>query len=607
MISENSRKHYSAHVPHSKALNCTNDYVELYTSLCSQLGLRPNTAVGVSLRQYEVNTCMDSLSEMDVVPLAALLAKARLLTSVQFWGKKFQMAVQQPELSVCVSTPGGSLPTTSRSRDKLEYARRTYKFPNEQDKSLSEIHEDPGTVCNSRNIEQTIKLMKGLSRNLQTGGILRQLRLVGLKFGKESVNQLAEGLKDNRSLDYLCINYCRLTDKRFAVLANSLCTAVKLRKLDLAHNDLEDLCGFHLGRMIGKNAERKDEAVWAYGLRGEQLALDLDEGLQDVCLANNKVSDRDIFDLGRVLYCDAYMRVLDLRRNRLSPQGINEVLSIVASNNSLLMVDIRENALEERSEDFLKVGYKITTKLMRNLKTLKSSGVAMNPDWEAKLSEYQIAYFSPSESAIEHRVFSKRKDTPKQSSGSSAPRISPQNIYIDDVPYEDLAGSNPSESPLPLKPQLGSPHPPLHQKKVEESAASPCSKCREYERVLYKTESNCVALTLENNQLKSALKTATTAVPPRPVQHSWSSISNPDTHTYLPPGESISMTGYSSQKQVQGGTGEETESGVLHRIEIMMSELTRLMDTLELSHRAPPLHPTASESFSPSRTQVIAP
>ena len=416
MISENSRKHYSAHVPHSKALNCTNDYVELYTSLCSQLGLRPNTAVGVSLRQYEVNTCMDSLSEMDVVPLAALLAKARLLTSVQFWGKKFQMAVQQPELSVCVSTPGGSLPTTSRSRDKLEYARRTYKFPNEQDKSLSEIHEDPGTVCNSRNIEQTIKLMKGLSRNLQTGGILRQLRLVGLKFGKESVNQLAEGLKDNRSLDYLCINYCRLTDKRFAVLANSLCTAVKLRKLDLAHNDLEDLCGFHLGRMIGKNAERKDEAVWAYGLRGEQLALDLDEGLQDVCLANNKVSDRDIFDLGRVLYCDAYMRVLDLRRNRLSPQGINEVLSIVASNNSLLMVDIRENALEERSEDFLKVGYKITTKLMRNLKTLKSSGVAMNPDWEAKLSEYQIAYFSPSESAIEHRVFSSGKESLKLSS-----------------------------------------------------------------------------------------------------------------------------------------------------------------------------------------------
>ena len=607
MISESRRTHYPAHVPHSRALNCTNDYVELYTSLCGQLGLRPNTAVGVSLRQYEVNTCVDSLGEMDVVPLAALLAKARLLTSVQFWGKKFQSVVKQPELSVCVSTPGGSLPTTSRSRDKLEYARRTYKFPNEQDKSLSEIHEDPGTVCNSRNIEQTIKLMKGISRNMQSKGVLRQLRLVGLKLGKESVNQLAEGLKDNRTLDYLCINYCRLTDKRFTVLANSMCTAVKLRKLDLSHNDLEDLCGFHLGRMIGKNAERKDQAVWAYGLRGEELALDPDEGLQDICLANNKVTDKAIFDLGRVLYCDVYLRVLDLRRNRLSAQGIEEVLSIVASNNSLLMVDIRENALEERSEEFLKAGYKITTKLMRNLKALKTSGIAMNPDWEAKLSEYQIAYFSPSESAIEQRTPStKRKDTPKHTSGSSVPRSSSQNIYIDDVPYDDLAGSNTSESPLPPKLQLGSPHPPLHQKKPEEAATSPCSKCREYERVLYKTESNCVALTLENNQLKSALKTATTpAQPVRPVQQSWSSISNPDTHTYLPPGESISMPGYSTH--VQGGTGEETESGVLHRIEIMMSELTRLMDTLELSHRVPTLHPTASESFSPSRTQVIAP
>ena len=54
-----------------------------------------------------------------------------------------------------------------------------------------------------------------------------------------------------------------------------------------------------------------------------------------------------------------------------------------------------------------------------------------------------------------------------------------------------------------------------------------------------------------------------------------------DLHTI---GESISELTRNLPKQTKGGTGEETESLTLNRIETMMSELSRMMEAYE--HRS---------------------
>lgn len=228
---------------------------------------------------------------------------------------------------------------------------RAKERPNPWEKSATMQHIDPGTVRLSRRHELVLPLFKALGRNIARNQVITDLRLAGIKVPTEGWKWLARGLKANRSLEYLALNYCRIGDAEMEILSPAIEKCVHLRKLDLSNNSLGNKSGFHLARIIGLHSLHKDESIWKNSLRGgEQDRKDEGNFLQEVCLANNKLDDFAVFELCRALGLDCWVRALDLRRNLVGIEAVRAIWSVLRSNEHLFVVDVRETPAEDRKE-----------------------------------------------------------------------------------------------------------------------------------------------------------------------------------------------------------------------------------------------------------------
>jgi hypothetical protein len=84
--------------------------------------------------------------------------------------------------------------------------------------------------------------------------------------------------------------------------------------------------------------------VWAGGLRGETVEALPDEGLIELCFGNNKLGDRGAVIVARTLYHDVWLRAVDLRRNRITEEGLAEIIPLVNGHKSVTLFDVRENS-----------------------------------------------------------------------------------------------------------------------------------------------------------------------------------------------------------------------------------------------------------------------
>jgi hypothetical protein len=508
-------------------------YLAQYKTACG--GRRPHPAVVNGIRNYELKLCLDSVNEADIKGIATALPQFALLKRVQLWGKHFTEVALNPDISFQIENLGASMPKLPRPRLKKDVGRRRYDFPNPYDKSKSEIIEDLGQVCISRNPVFSKKLFAGISKNLATNSALCEIRILGLKIKLDCWKLLARGLMNRTPLTYLALNYCKLDDEALVVLTPALRKQDMLRKLDLSHNELSDQAGYCLGRIISRQGERRDEEIWALGLRNEFPESQL--GLEELCVANNKLTDKAVEDLCGFLFHDVWLHVLDLRRNCLTGTGLREVANLLSTNKSIIVLDFRENPSKQFA-NFM-VG-----RLHRNFKQFEETyGVREDKHWLTKLQELKGSV-----------------GTPRTESTKASPRMvkvkSLADFWADQRPTQAKSGA-----PLAINDLA-------------------CDNCRTLQGNLDEALTQVDALTSENKMLR------------RHIQQSWShSGISPEPMSSLPQVESLSL-------REQGGTGEEVESGLLMRIEQMMSEVTRLMDALEVSQRRP-VHALYSGSFSP--------
>lgn len=501
-------------------------YLSQYKLACGNRRMHP--ALAQSIKNYELKLCLDSVNEEDIKGISKALPGFELLKRVQLWGKHFTEVVLNPDISFEIENLGASLPKMPRPRLKKDIGKRRYDYPNPYDKSKSDIIKDPGQVCISRNPAFTKKLFMGISKNIATNSALCEIRIVGLKIMQDCWELLAQGLMHRTPLTYLALNYCKLDDDALAVLMPSLRRQDMLRKLDLSHNDLSGRSGYTLGRIISRHGERRDEEVWLYGLRGEEPDLQL--GLEELDVANNKLNDKAIADLCGFLFHDVWLHVIDLRRNCLTEVGLREIANLLATNQSLLVLDFRENPSNQYA-DFM------VNRLHHNYERFERTyGMRDDKNWVNKLIELKESIASPKTARTESTMASPRM-TRVKSVGDlwNARRAHVEFSSDESMHVEDLD----------------------------------CDNCRHLESQLVQAQAVVADLTNENKLLR------------RQMQQSWSdSDINQEPMSSLPQAESISVRG-------QGGTGEEAESDLLMRIENMMSEVTRLMDALEVSQRRP--------------------
>jgi len=566
----------------SSARISTKGYSESYREICSEIHVMPSSRITSNLRNCELKLNVDDLKNSDLKSIQASLPAFHLLKRIYAWGQNFSDLISDDDFNYSHSR--SIIPSATEPFLKLKSPKKFYLVPNPHDKSDSEIHIDPGTICNSRNRSFNAKILKSLSLNMINNTVMTDIKLIGLKIGKEGWNFLAEGLDGQSPIINLQINFCKLKDEDLSILIPPLMKSQTIKNLDLSSNELEESCGYEIGRIINMQRERRDHDMWIAGLRGNQIENFNKEGLEELNLSNNKLKDKAVYDLCHTFYHDSVLRSLDLKKNKITFEGIKEIVSLLYSNSTLLFLDIRENVNDEQT-GILKA---IISKLRKNFSSYRRENAGEEKmSWEIKLMNLQQSVdpiFISEPNSPKNEKPSKKVNFRKDSSDSDEYKndalINKYNIKPEEEEESKNESESDSESEDYIKPRhgLGSEHPPLQEQR--EKIHSECSQCLEYERALFKAESNCVTLNLENANLKKQIDVLTKN---ERNQQSWSNsaISRVEGQVYIPQPESISVT--NASKHVQGGTGDDR--GVLQRIEAMMSELTRLMDVLEVSNR----------------------
>ena len=81
-----------------------------------------------------------------------------------------------------------------------------------------------------------------------------------------------------------------------------------------------------------------------HGLRGEKPKNLEEVGLKEFYLHHNKLGEQFIKSLAKVLKYDQYLRVLDLKFNKISENTIKkELMPSLRNNQSLTNIDLRKN------------------------------------------------------------------------------------------------------------------------------------------------------------------------------------------------------------------------------------------------------------------------
>lgn len=81
-----------------------------------------------------------------------------------------------------------------------------------------------------------------------------------------------------------------------------------------------------------------------YGLRGEKPSNLEEIGLKEFYLHHNQLSDYFIKTLSKTIKNDEYLRVIDLRYNKINEASLKgEFLTCLRNNSALTNVDLRHN------------------------------------------------------------------------------------------------------------------------------------------------------------------------------------------------------------------------------------------------------------------------
>ena len=473
---------------------------------------------------------MDDLEAKDLHVLAAFLLKTTSVPRVHFWAKNSQIVSAETDMSYGKQDPMSPRSPAASKWDRIQ--------------KLKAGQTARAGVLLAQNVTETSKLAKGLETHLRVSTQLIELKIVGLKFSTEAWRCLSRGIAGATGLHYIGLITCELTDGYLAELSTGLMSVKGLRKLDLSRNLLGKSSGFDVSRVISQHGERRDEVLWAHGLRNETSQAAVSEGLEQLSLAFNQLPDQAIDEISRVLHSDVWLKVLDLRQNEITEEGMYILAEMLRSNKSLLFVDARTN----QCPDDLDAHRLIYNRLRRNVIRYRKKYRSDDNQWEKRLLEL-AATIDP-----------------------EAVRKSPvaETVETADFNFVQEFKATMEQEPDPRTEEKPRESPPITERMYEE--AGTCSSCRSMELKLFSAENTISELQADNAQLRKQIQIMR-------VQHfSSGSISQ---HT-LTAGESMSVTG-ASQKPVQGGTGEELDSGTLLKIEQMMSELTRLMDALETS------------------------
>ena len=191
--------------------------------------------------------------------------------------------------------------------------------------------------------EKIDKLFIGISKHLTLSNNLISLSISNFELYSKYTLLISKGLSTNKSLKSLKISNCLIQLASFETLIKSLFNHQNISNLDLSNNNLSDKFGNIISKLIIKQAQRRDQIIWSYGLRNENPPSNYKTGLISINLSGNKLSNESAECLIKVLSSDQYLRAVHLNNNKITNEFCKRFIYMMRKNMSLLTIDLRNN------------------------------------------------------------------------------------------------------------------------------------------------------------------------------------------------------------------------------------------------------------------------
>ena len=188
------------------------------------------------------------------------------------------------------------------------------------------------------------KVITGISKNLSLSKLLINLSINNIDLNQKYCELLSQGLINNKSLQGLKISNCQIQLNSYELLLKGLLSHASLSYLDLSNNNFGDKYGNIISRIIMRQAQRRDQIIWSYGLRNEKPSNnDFRKGLISLNLSGNKLGKDSAELIVNALGTDQYIRAIYLTDNKIDNASCKKYIYMMRKNLCLLTLDLRNN------------------------------------------------------------------------------------------------------------------------------------------------------------------------------------------------------------------------------------------------------------------------
>ena len=288
---------------------------KLYAKNC----VKPNQYVLNQLKKEKLNIYLNYLKGKDLAIIGKILTK-------YFYFKHIELSPCDPEKDDC----------SRKKKNRLKEIPSTQSGYNKITKPKNSLEKEK--------IQNISKILMSISRYMSLSDNIISLSLNSITITKESARYLAQGLYDNKTIQGLNINFSIISLESYEILLKSLLKHEMLKYLDLSNNNFSDKYGEMVALIISTQSQRRDQMLWASGLRNEAPQInESSKGLVSINLRGNKLSNYSAECLSKALSHDQYIRIIDLSENNLDNSACKKFIHMMRKNNILLTVDLREN------------------------------------------------------------------------------------------------------------------------------------------------------------------------------------------------------------------------------------------------------------------------
>ena len=294
--------------------------IEEYRKLCLKTYSTPNQGFASILKTEQLNLFLDTYSLPEILVMNKLIGK-------YFYFKHIQLAPYDPQKG------------NPNEKKKKGFGIETPLTPSEKEKAEKDKKEQQYSK-----IQKIYHIVQGIAKNLCLSDNVITFSINGLNLSQELTSFLSEGIIENKTLQGLSVTNCNLPIDSYEILLKGLLTHEKLEFLNLSNNNFNDKYGNMIGRIIARQTQRRDQVIWAYGLRNEKpLTNDYTRGLISINLSGNQLGDISADNISNALSYDQYVRNVDLSANNFSKESCKKFIHMLRKNFSILTMDLKEN------------------------------------------------------------------------------------------------------------------------------------------------------------------------------------------------------------------------------------------------------------------------